>query len=113
LAGSGVGVFASPAPYGVAAAELAGMLFIQSAFQAAPLAIAMPIVNWVQPLVAVVLGIGVLSESVSTDVVHLGALAVGALSALTGILILNQPTRAASAAPADTHEWRSAFALGA
>jgi drug/metabolite transporter (DMT)-like permease len=132
LAGSGVGVFRSPAPYGVAAAELAGMLFVQSAFQAGPLAIAMPIVNWVQPLVAVALGIGVLGESVSTDVVHLGALAVGALGALAGILVLNQPSRAETSAlsgaqsvercavahqSADiasvSEQWRPAFALGA
>jgi drug/metabolite transporter (DMT)-like permease len=89
LAGSGVGVFRSPAPYGVAAAELAGMLFIQSAFQAGPLAISMPIVNWVQPLLAVALGIGVLRETVLTDAGHLVALAAGALSALAGILVLN------------------------
>lgn len=93
LTGSGIGVLRSPAPYGVAAAELAGMLFIQSAFQAGPLAVAMPIVNWVQPLIAVVLGIGVLSESVSTDVGHLGALSVGALGALAGILVLNRSPR--------------------
>jgi drug/metabolite transporter (DMT)-like permease len=93
LAGSGVGVFRSPAPYGVAAAELAGMLFIQSAFQAGPLAISMPIVNWVQPLLAVALGISVLSESVSTDIGHLGALSAGALGALAGILVLNSSPR--------------------
>lgn len=132
LAGSGVGVFASPAPYGVAAAELAGMVFIQSAFQAGPLAVAMPIVNWVQPLIAVLLGITVLSESLLTDVRHLGALGVGALAALAGILVLNRPSPAASSsltgvqcvewcavphqsagnAPV-SEEWRPAFALGA
>jgi drug/metabolite transporter (DMT)-like permease len=93
LAGSGVGVFATPAPYGVAAAELAGMFFIQSAFQAGPLAVAMPIVNWVQPLIAVALGVGVLTEPVPADLRHLGALALGALTALVGILVLDGSPR--------------------
>ncbi|HET6875976.1 MAG TPA: DMT family transporter [Jatrophihabitans sp.] len=93
LAGSGVGVFCGPAPYGVAAAEVAGMVFIQSAFQAGPLAVAMPVVNWAQPLVAVALGIGVLGESVLTDAGHLGALAIGALGALVGIVVLDGSPR--------------------
>jgi hypothetical protein len=103
LAASGVGVFATPAPYGVAAAELAGMFFIQSAFQAGPLAVAMPIVNWVQPLIAVALGVSVLAEPMPTDARHLGALAVGALAALAGILVLDRSprVRAMHASPRD------------
>ena len=93
LAGAGLGVFGSPAPYGVAAAELAGMVFLQSAYQAGPLAIAMPIVNWVQPLTAVLLGISVLGEAPLTDPGHLGALGVGALGALVGILMLGSSPR--------------------
>lgn len=93
LAASGAAVFGSPAPYGVAAAELVGMIFIQSAFQAGPLAVSMPIVNWVQPLLAVVLGIGVLGEAVTSDAAHLGALGAGALGALIGILVLDRSPR--------------------
>lgn len=101
LAGSGVGVFASPAPYGVAAAELAGMVFLQSAYQAGPLAVAMPLLNWVQPLTAVLLGVTVLGESPLTDPAHLGALGVGGVGALAGILMLDSSARAR--AVDDTH----------
>lgn len=113
LATSGAGVFRSPAPYGVALAEVAGMIFIQSAFQAGPLAVAMPIVNWVQPLLAVALGIAVLGESVPADAGHLGALAAGALAALLGIVALDGSPRVRAMHADHRDSLTPAFAMAA
>jgi drug/metabolite transporter (DMT)-like permease len=99
FAADGLGGLARPAPYGMAAASLAGLLLIQSAFQAGPLAVIMPMVDWVQPLIAVLLGVSVLGESLSTDPAHLYALAVGALVALAGIVTLDTSPRVRAMQP--------------
>lgn len=88
-AADGLAVLATPLPYVMAAASLTGLLLIQSAFQAGPLAVTMPMVSWAQPLVAVLLGVTVLGESLDTSPVHVAALTVGAVTALAGILLLN------------------------
>lgn len=89
----------SPAPYLFAAASLGGLLLIQSAFQFGPLAVTMPMLDWVEPFAAVVLGVSVLGESISLDATHLGALAVGALAALAGIVALDTSATVRQLAP--------------
>lgn len=79
----------SPAPYLMAAASLGGMLLVQSAFQFGPLAVTMPMLDWVEPLAAVVLAVSVLGESISTDPAHLASLSAGAVVALLGIIALD------------------------
>jgi len=92
----GLGVLATPLPYVMTVASLCGLVLIQSAFQAGPLAVTMPMVDWVQPLVAVLLAITVLGESLNTSLVHVCALAVGAVTALFGILVLDTSPRVRS-----------------
>jgi drug/metabolite transporter (DMT)-like permease len=102
IAADGLAALSTPLPYVTAAASLAGLLLIQSAFQAGPLAVTLPMVDWAQPLVAVVLGITVLGESLSTSPYHLTALAIGALTALAGILLLNTSPQVRSLQDAQT-----------
>lgn len=89
FAADGVGGLLRPAPYGMALASIGGLFLIQSAFQAGPLAVTMPMVDWVEPLVAVVLGVTVLGESLDTTPVHLAVLGAGAVAALAGIVTLD------------------------
>ena len=56
----GVAELAHPAPYVMAAASIGGLLLVQAAFQSGPLAVTMPMMDWLQPLVAVVLGVAVI-----------------------------------------------------
>jgi drug/metabolite transporter (DMT)-like permease len=93
FATAGLGGFTRPAPYAMAVASIVGLLLIQSAYQAGPLAVAMPMVDWVGPLVAVVLGVSVLGESIDTSPAHLAALAAGAVVALAGMLSLDASPR--------------------
>ncbi len=85
---AGLGGFARPAPYAMAVASCAGLLLLQSAYQAGPLAITMPMVDWVQPIVGVLLGVGVLGEAVETGPLRLAVASAGALVALAGIVRL-------------------------
>lgn len=85
----GIGGLLRPAPYGLTLASFGGLFLIQSAFQAGPLAVTMPMVDWVEPLVAVVLGVNVLGESLDTAPDHLVALGLGAAVALGGIVTLD------------------------
>ncbi|MGH9103161.1 MAG: DMT family transporter [Acidimicrobiales bacterium] len=82
-----------PEPYALTAVSLAGLVLIQSAYQAGPLAVTMPMLDWVEPLAAVVLGVFVLGESVDTSAPHLSALALGAVAALGGIAALDSVVR--------------------
>lgn len=84
----GVGGLLQPAPYAMALTSFAGLLLIQSAFAAGPLVVAMPVINWVGPLVAVLLGSTVLGESLDVGPMHAAALLIGASIALGGILTL-------------------------
>lgn len=102
FAAEGLAALATPLPYVMAAASLTGLLLIQSAFQAGPLAVTLPMVDWAQPLVAVLLGITVLGESLNTTPIHLTALLIGAVTALAGILLLDTSPQVRSLQDAQT-----------
>lgn len=89
FAASGIGGLSSPAVYAMGAASIAGTFLLQSAFQTGPLAVAMPMVDWAEPLVAVYLGITVLGETIDTSPLHLATLSAGAIAALVGIVALD------------------------
>lgn len=90
FATTGFDGFARPAPYAMAVASISGLLLIQSAYQAGPLAVTMPMVDWVEPIVAVLLGVSVLGESIDTQPVHVAVVGLGALAALAGIVRLDR-----------------------
>ncbi|MGH9087106.1 MAG: DMT family transporter [Acidimicrobiales bacterium] len=89
----GLGGLARPAPYAMAVTAITELLLIQSSFQAGPLAVTMPMIDWVAPIVAVLLGVSVLGESVDTSPAHVSALGVGAVLAFVGILALDTSPR--------------------
>jgi hypothetical protein len=86
---SGIGVLAHWEPYGLLLAGGVGMLLAQSSFQAGPLTISLPIIDTLEPIGGVLMGALVFQERLATS----GALAVqglGALAAVTGIVVLDR-----------------------
>lgn len=80
---------ASWPPYVMTVASLLGLLLVQSAFQAGPLAVSLPVVDTVEPLTAAVVGVAVLGESIAVSAPHLSALAAGAALLAAGIVTLD------------------------
>jgi drug/metabolite transporter (DMT)-like permease len=75
--------------YAMAVCSIAGMLLIQSAYQAGPLAVSMPVLDAVQPLVAIGVGLLLFGESVASSTGRLAAAAVGLVVLLAGIVALD------------------------
>lgn len=69
-------------PYVMAVFAIGGLLLVQSAYQAGPLAASLPIIDAIEPTVAVVIAVAVFGEHIRT-----GAL-TGALSLLGIVLVL-------------------------
>jgi drug/metabolite transporter (DMT)-like permease len=91
LLGQGAGVFfTSWQPYGMAGVALAGAIVQQSAFQAGPLPASVPVMDAVEPTVAVLIGVFAFSEHVSTTTAALAFEALGILLVLTGIVSLDR-----------------------
>lgn len=76
-------------PYALIAVGGAGLLLVQSAYQAGPLAISLPVIDTVEPVGSVLMGAAVFHEPLATS----WALAVQAVAgalAVAGILILSR-----------------------
>jgi hypothetical protein len=82
------GAFESWQPYTIIAFGAAGFLCAQSAFQAAPLANSLPVIDSLEPLSAVVLAAGLLGEHLDVGAVHVLFEAAGALTSLIGVTVL-------------------------
>jgi hypothetical protein len=89
LAARGAGVLGSWEPYALAAAGILGGLFGQSAFNAGPLSLSLPVVDTVEPTTAVVLAAAVFHESLARAPWQLAAQLAGAATAVTGITLLS------------------------
>lgn len=76
-------------PYAMTAASLVGLLLVQNAFHAGPLASTLPITDTVEPLTASLLGVVVLGETIDTTAVHLVLLAVGGVLLAAGVIALD------------------------
>jgi drug/metabolite transporter (DMT)-like permease len=85
----GVGVLTTWEPYALLAAGILASLFGQSAFNAGPLSLSLPVVDTVEPATAVVLAIVVFHESLARTPLHLSVQLLGAASAVTGIILLS------------------------
>ena len=72
----------------MAASAIIGLLLVQSAYEAGPLAVSMPVVDAVDPAVAIVFGIVVLHESIRTGPWLFG-IATGVALLLAGIVALD------------------------
>lgn len=91
----GVGhVVASPAPYAMVAVGVAGMLVVQTAFQAGPLGVSLPVLTVVEPLASIGIGHILLGEHVSpspagvvVEVVGLAVMTLGVFTATASPLL--------------------------
>lgn len=70
-------------------ASIGGLVLIQSAFQAGPLAASMPVIDATEPAVAVAVGIGVFGESVRVGWLPTCLITVGAALVVAGIVLLD------------------------
>ena len=85
----GVGVLTTWEPYALLVAGVLGNLFGQSAFNAGPLSLSLPVVDTVEPATAVVLAAVVFHESLARTPWHLALQLLGAAIAVTGIVLLS------------------------
>lgn len=81
-------LFGSWAPYAAAAVGLLGLLLAQVAFQTGELGAPLAALSVAEPLVAVVLAVAVLHETLPTSAPAVAAAVAGALLAVAGVLAL-------------------------
>jgi drug/metabolite transporter (DMT)-like permease len=81
--------FSSWEPYAMAVASITGLVLVQSAYQAGPLAVSLPIIDTVEPTVAVIIAVTIFGEQVSVSTGALALTAAGLLALLAGILVLD------------------------
>lgn len=91
LLGQGAGTFFTAwQPYAMAFVALAGIVVQQSAFQAAPLPASLPVMDAVEPTVAVLIGVFAFGESLAASVTALTLEAAGIVALITGIVLLDR-----------------------
>lgn len=76
-------------PYGMAIASISGLTLVQSAYQAGPLAASMPVIDAMNPIFAIGIGIVVFGETVQTGALHLLGTGVGLVLLFGGIILLD------------------------
>lgn len=76
-------------PYVMAVFSMGGLLLVQSAFQAGPLAVSLPVIDVVEPTTAVVIGITAFGERVHLSTGSLALTAAGIVSLVGGIMLLD------------------------
>ncbi|MET9648007.1 DMT family transporter [Streptomyces syringium] len=75
-------------PYAVLTLGLVGLLFVQSAFETAPLRLSLPALTAAQPLAGIVCGVGFLGDQVRTTPGALAWEAAGLAAIVTGIVLI-------------------------
>jgi len=92
-------------PYVMGAVAAGGFLTAQSAFQAGPLAASLPVIDTLEPGVAVAIAIAAFGETVNHTPLALGLEATGVAAVIAGIVILDRsPLILALQAPPDTDQ---------
>ena len=76
-------------PYALVVTGILGGLFGQSAFNAGPLSLSLPVIDTVEPATAVVLATVVFRESLARSPGDLAVQLLGAATAATGIILLS------------------------
>lgn len=97
-------LFTSWQPYALAVIAISGMLLAQSAFQAGPLAISLPVIDVLEPLVAVIVALVALGERLDLSPARLTVEVIGALAVLGGIFALDRSPLITAALPAPEPE---------
>lgn len=75
--------------YALIAASIGGVLMIQSAYQAGPLSASMPVIDAVEPTVAVLIGVALFGEALTGEVWRLALAAAGIVVLVAGIISLD------------------------
>ena len=89
LAIRGAGVLAAREPYALAATGILGALFGQSAFNAGPLSLSLPVIDTVEPICSVVLAATVFGEHLARSPGPLAFQLLGGAVATAGIVLLS------------------------
>jgi len=91
LLGQGAGTFFTAwQPYTMAVVAVLGAVVQQSAFQAAPLPASVPVMDAVEPTVAVLIGVFAFAERLGTSPLALTLEAAGIVSLISGIVLLDR-----------------------
>ncbi len=86
----GPGMLATWQPWAMAIAAIVGLVLSQSAFQAGPLSVALPLLDVVEPLVAVGIAVTVFGEHISHHPAAYLLEAAGAVAVVAGIAVLDR-----------------------
>lgn len=81
--------FTSWQPYAMAISSIAGLLLVQSAYQAGPLAASLPVMDAFEPTVAVLIGVTIFGEHVRTATLPVAGTATGIVILMIGIVALD------------------------
>jgi drug/metabolite transporter (DMT)-like permease len=84
------GALRSWQPYALVGIATLSLLLAQSAFDAAPIRISLPVITAVEPVIGIVLGITVFSESLRLGGAALAAEVTGLLAMVAGITVLGR-----------------------
>lgn len=91
LLGEGASTFfTSWQPYAMAVVALAGAIVQQSAFQAGPLPASLPVMDAVEPTVAVCIGVFAFNENLSSSPLAIAVQVVGVSALIAGIVVLDR-----------------------
>lgn len=93
--------------YAMAACSITVLLLIQSAFQAGPLAVSMPITDALSPATAIVLGVCLFGERLDTSAPHLAVAAAAAAVLVAAIVVLDTSPVVQAVHRAETHRGRT------
>ena len=88
----GLATFAHWEPYALIAVGIVGLLLVQSSYQAGSLEVSLPVIDTVEPVGSVVMGAVVFEEPLASSWA-LAVQVVGAMLAVTGIVILSRSTK--------------------
>jgi drug/metabolite transporter (DMT)-like permease len=84
-----VAVFAQWQTYALVVVSIGGLLLIQSAYQAGPLAASMPVMDTTEPVVAVWIGLLLFEERIADGLLRQGLAVLGLVVVAAGIVLLD------------------------
>ncbi|MEU2429392.1 DMT family transporter [Streptomyces sp. NPDC007861] len=90
----GLGALAYWEPYALLVVGVTALVFSQSAYQAGSLAISLPVIDTLEPIGAVLIGIAVFGEQLASSTWALAVQALGAATAVVGIVLLDRSSLA-------------------
>lgn len=99
-------------PYAMAVASIAGLMLVQSAYQAGPLAASMPVMDTANPMISIAIGVAIFGESIDTAPWHLAGGAAGLVLLLVGIVVVDSSPVVRRMQREEREEQREAEACG-